>query len=68
MIYLIVLKGLKPNTDNYETKEIYIQVLPHEDTDTLVNDLIYSIRNTEKYYKIKYVQKVLIRESISGSY
>lgn len=68
MIYLIVLKGLKPNTDSYETKEIYIQVLPHEDIDTLVNDMIYSIRNTEKYYKIRYLSKEIIRESISGSY
>lgn len=68
MIYRIVLKGLKPNTDVYETKEVFVQVLPYEDIDTLVNDLIYSIRNTEKYYKIKYVAKELLRESVSGTY
>lgn len=68
MIYKIVLKGLKPNTDSYESKEIYLTVLSYEDIDMMVNDLIYSIRNTEKYYKIKYVSKELIREPISATY
>lgn len=68
MIYSILLKGLKPNADAYESKEVLIQVLPHENIDILINELIYSIRNTEKFYKIKYVSKVIIRESLSATY
>lgn len=68
MIYKIVLKGLKPNTDSYESKEIYLTVLSYENIDMMVNDLIYSIRNIEKYYKIKYVSKEIVREPISATY
>lgn len=68
MIYEITFKGLRPNSDEYELYVVLIQVLPHEDIDALVQEHIYAVRNKEKFYKIKYISKVLIRECISGSY
>lgn len=68
MIYEILFKGLRPNTDVFEPYLIYIQVLPHEDVDALVQEYIYAVRNKEKFYKIKYISKVLIREYVSASY
>lgn len=56
--YSIVLKGLKPGEDDYETIERTVHAETEEEVDALISDLIYEVRLEYMYYKMKYVSKV----------
>lgn len=62
MQYKIILKGLKPNEDIYETIEVIISAQSEKEADFLIADTIYEIRNKHLYYKIKYVLKEKLNE------
>lgn len=56
--YQIVLKGLKPGEDVYETIERVVCAETEDEVDALISDLIYEVRLEFMYYKMKYISKV----------
>lgn len=70
--YKIVLKGLKPGEDDYETMELIIEGSTEREVENNIADAIYEIRNKHQYYKMRYVSKVVydgseVQECNSGN-
>ncbi|EBS4516597.1 hypothetical protein DQT32_04210 [Salmonella enterica subsp. enterica serovar Braenderup] len=57
--YKIVLKGLKPGEDDYETIEVIIEGETDIEVENKIADAIYEVRNKHQYYKMRYVSKVV---------
>lgn len=57
--YKIVLKGLKPGEDDYETVEVIIEAETDIEVEHKIADTIYEVRNKHQYYKMRYVSKVV---------
>lgn len=62
MICRIHIKGLKPDQDDFESHYIDITFEEGDDVDSMIASLIYEIRNTHSFYKLKYCSKEIIRE------
>jgi hypothetical protein len=59
LYYKIILKGLKPGEDDYETISVVISGKTEEEVENNIADEIYEIRNKHQYYKMRYVSKVV---------
>lgn len=59
LYYKIILKGLKPGEDDYETISVVISGKTEEEVENNIADAIYEIRNKHQYYKMRYVSKVV---------
>lgn len=72
LFYKIVLKGLKPGEDDYETIQLIIKGETDTEVENNIADAIYEIRNKHQYYKMRYVSKVVydgseVQECNSGT-
>lgn len=55
--YNVLLKGLKPGEDVYESIHLVITGDTEEEVDAFITDAIYQVRLDSLYYKMKYISK-----------